>query len=412
MRRVWVALCLGLCPIAAMSQPVGLDEDEPLRPAQALVAAQNRFAFDLLRAQPAERGTFLSPYSIHQALTMLYVGAKGETRAQLAKALGIDPAEDAWLGQNAALCARLRAEANTSSGKLLVANALFPERKYPVRPEFMTAATQAVAGAEVRPLDFGNVGQAVDTINRWAADHTEQRIPRVLTPDALRDPVALVLANAVYFKDRWAEEFVPRRTQPGAFARLDGSRVRLPVMHQTEDMAYARGAGWQAVAKYYRGSHLRGVFVVPDAGGFAAFAGSLTSQTWADIRERLSSYEVTLALPKFGARVGTDLVDTLKSLGVTDAFDPETADLSGIGGEPHELYLGVASHEAFVRLDEEGTEAAAVTIVGALKGGERAPSRQASLTIDRPFLFLIEDTATGTILFLGRIGNPGGEVIK
>ncbi|MBI5831177.1 MAG: hypothetical protein HZB16_02570 [Armatimonadetes bacterium] len=395
MRPFWALLAVAWC--------VGAGAQEPSAATVRLVAGQNQFAFDLLRAQPADRGTFCSPYSICQALTMLYVGADDGLRAQLAKALGVDAADDGWLRANASQAAELLRTGNRDGGALALANGIFLAPPGEPRPGYAAQARAAVTQTEVRSLDFGRPEEARTAVNQFVAEHTHQRITDLIPRGGVNPSTLVVVANATWFRMPWAKPFDPSQTEPAVFHRLDGTRALVPFMNQVAPIAMGHAADCLLLAKDYRGGQLRALMVLPDEGKLPAVESRLSAAWWAAARAAMASpVERELAMPKFSAALSLDLLTHLRSLGIAEAA-PAPVATGRAGGF---TTINGAWHRAFVRVDELGTEAAAAS-------GMRADSALPNpIRLNRPFLFVIEDRATGAILFLGRIGNPGGEVIK
>jgi serpin B len=214
----------------------------------------------------------------------------------------------------------------------------------------------------------------------------------------------LVLANAIYFNGKWALPFEKESTHDDAFNLLDGSIVTVPMMSQTENLQYAAGDGYQAAALPYRETDMSMVFVLPDRGRFAEIEGSLSAEFMADLVAKLESQRVWIKLPKFSFESSFGLTDTLSDMGMPNAFDE--ADFSGMTGK-RDLFISDILHKAFVAVDEEGTEAAAATVV-MMELSARVEDDLIEMLLDRPFLFFIRDNDTGTILFAGRLMNPEG----
>jgi serpin B len=254
-------------------------------------------------------------------------------------------------------------------------------------------------------VDFEQAAEeARVAINAWAAEQTNDRITDLIPPGAIDDLTRLVLVNAVYLDATWARPFDPEATADAPFALLDGSEVTVATMHAYQLAAsYGAGDGWQAIDLPYTGDELSMLVVVPDAGRFAEIEALVSAGLIDEVRAGLSPSTVDLSLPKFEMRNQLSLVAALRALGIEAAFDPETADFSGISTE-EQLYVSDVIHEAFIALDEAGTEAAAATAV--IIGTTSAPIDVIALDIDRPFLFFLQDRTTGAILFLGRVVNP------
>ena len=383
-----------------------------------LVRGNGAFAFDLYRTLSADDGNlFFSPYSISTALGMTYAGARGETERQMADTLHFLLPQD-----------RLHAAFNTlhldldsqggkkddndpSAFQLNVANALWGRQGYHFLDEFTTVAAESY-GAGVRPTDF--VGQPEESrvrINDWVADETEKRITDLIPEGKFDDqPPALVLTNAIYFNAAWLRKF-DAMPAPTDFHRLDGETVAVPMMNRTGKRRYASGDGYQAVDLQYKFSQISMTILVPDSGTFEEFEDSLDEEIVKQVTEDLETRQVVLTMPKFDFESSFDLVDTLRGMGMRDAFDGLRADFSGMdglscmAGDVQCLFISDVIHKAFVAVDEEGTEAAAATAAIAMPASG-APGPPLEFTVDRPFIFLIRDRATGTILFVGRVLDP------
>jgi serpin B len=241
-------------------------------------------------------------------------------------------------------------------------------------------------------------------INEWVAGETNDKIPELIPEGMLDALTRLVLVNAVYLDATWAYQFDPALTADGPFSALAGDTVTTPMMTQEGSFPYAAGDGWQAVELPYLHDELAMLLVVPDPGRFAEVEDGLDSGTIDNAVARLDSgAQVNLTMPKFEFRTQAGLNDTLKALGMVSAFDPGTADFSAMTAQ-EKLYISDVIHEAYIAVDEEGTEAAAATAVVMRLGA--APMEVVQLTIDRPFIFVLRDRDTGAILFLGRVADP------
>ncbi len=378
-----------------------------------LVSGNTRFALDLydnLR-QSAEGNLFISPLSISLALAMTYTGASGDTADQMADCLGFDLAPDAigpaFRDLVDDLITRGSAEDDPSgevtARALNIANALWGEQTYPFSDDFMDNLEDDF-GAGLQLVDFKNEPDAArNDINEWVEENTEDRIQDIVPEGALNADTRLVLANAIWFYGAWANPFEPDDTEDGDFTLLDGDTVSIPFMRQTKFMSYAEGDGFQAVELPYAGSGFSFTVILPDAGEFDTVEESLDTSFLDD----LVSTDVRLELPKFSFEFDAALADPLKALGMTDAFNGNLADFFGMIGDPEAdpLFISEVLHKAFIAVDEEGTEAAAATIV-MMEGATAAPSEPVEIRVDRPFIFAIRDTETGTLLFLGRVLDP------
>jgi serpin B len=259
-------------------------------------------------------------------------------------------------------------------------------------------------GAGLRVLDFQkSPDPSRVTINNWVSDNTAGKIKDLLPQGSITNFTRLVLTNAIYFKAAWQNPFDKARTQNGTFNLLSGSTVTVPVMKNQESFGYAESDGYQAVELPYDGNQLSMVVLLPGSGKFTNFESSLTAAQLSSILGNLKSNEVNLTMPKFQFDTTLGLKQSLSGLGMTDAFNPTTADFSGIDGKK-DLYISDVLHKAFVAVDEAGTEAAAASAV--IISTTSMPVNIADVTMDRPFIFLIRDIPTGTILFMGRVMNP------
>ena len=382
----------------------------PASSSTPVASAIDRFGGELFTklAATTQGNIVLSPYSVAVALTMTRAGTAGETRAQLDHVLhleGID-ADSGFNALDQALATRT-GEVTGQDGKklsvvLATANALWPQAGFPFAAPFLDLLA-AQYGTGVHVVDYQrDTEKSRQTINDWVSERTAKKIPELIPKDALDSLTRLVLTNAVYLKASWAEPFEASATSPEGFTRLDGSMVETSFMHQTESLGYATGAGWQTVELPYAGGKLALDVIVPDPGKFAAVAQTLDNGT-ASFVGHIERRAVHLSLPKFQFRTQAELVDTFRALGLTDLFDPGRADLSAMT-TAEKLSVSHVLHEAFIDVNEKGTEAAAATAVVAR--ATAAPSQPVVLTVDRPFIIALRDLETNTLLFLGRVLDP------
>jgi serpin B len=237
-------------------------------------------------------------------------------------------------------------------------------------------------------------------VNDWVDQETKGKIKDILPPGSIDPTTRMVLANAIYFKAAWQEPFREESTGPAAFTRLDGSQIQVPTMHLYTGMRYSTGDGYQAVALPYKGNLAEMLIILPDRGGFEAFENSLDAARFAAVLSGMRSDVVQLSLPRFEFTDDLDLKPILSALGMPLAFDPDRADFSNIT-KAERLLVDKALHKAYVLVNESGTEAAAATVMNAVPA-----SLPQEMSVDRPFIFVIRDVSTGTILFVGRVLNP------
>jgi serpin B len=384
--------------------------DTPPNDIQTLVDNNNAFAFDLYRSlhADAQGGNLIySPYSISLALAMTYAGAGGETESQMAQTLHFLPQDQLHPAFNALdlqLAERGKASSEDQAPlQLKIANAVWAEQTYPFLQSFLDTIGLNY-GAGIRLGDFINQYEAVRReINDWVSDQTEGRIKDLIPEGVLDSDTRMALVNAIYFKADWLNPFEADSTHDAPFHLLDGSEVTVPMMNQDAFIPYAKGDGWQAIELAYAGEMAAMDILVPDEDSFEEVESSLDYETASAILSNLQPTSVALALPKFKFESEFGLADQLKALGMADAFDPDKADFSGMS-DRNDLYISAVLHKAFVAVDEKGTEAAAATAV--IVGVTSAPAFDVTMTIDRPFIFLIRDIPTGQILFVGRVLNP------
>jgi len=374
-----------------------------------LVSGNNAFAFDVYQVLREEDGNlFYSPYSISLALAMTYAGARGETAQQMADTLHFilpqDRLHPAFNGLDIELARRGEgAKGKDGEGfRLNIVNAIWGQKDYEFLSEFLDLLAENY-GAGLRILDFVSAPEESRiTINNWVSDQTEGRIEDLI-PQGLIDALTrLVLTNAIYFNAAWQYPFSEDMTEDGLFYPLNGGEVTMPMMKQTESFGYAEGDGYQAVELPYNGSELSMVILLPEAGQFELFEGSLDAQDVGAILRDLEFRQVNLTMPKFEFESAFSLKETLAALGMPVVFSGG-ADFSGITGN-RDLFILDVIHKAFVSVDEAGTEAAAAVAV--IMPLAMPPGEPVDVTVDRPFIFLIRDIQTDTILFVGRIVNP------
>lgn len=368
-----------------------------------IVRGNTEFALDLYQKLRTPSGNlFFSPYSISMALAMTYAGACGNTETQMAQALHF-PSEKKQLHSSfAALRARLEEVENKGDVQLRIANSLFPHKRYTFLDEFL-ALTIQFYGTITTPLDYGNPEAARQTINSWVEEKTESKIKNLIPPGILNDLTRLVLVNAIYFKGKWAKPFYELITSDAPFRVTSDRQVNARMMSQKDEFNYTEDAYLQILELPYLGNDLSMLVLLPkEIGGLEKLEESLTLKTLDRWSANLRNREVIVYLPKFEMMFPFRVDDTLKSMGMIDAFDLNKADFSGMA-DSKELFIRAVLHKAFVAVDEQGTEAAAATAVVIQK---RAMTSPPVFRADHPFMFLIRENSTGSILFLGRMVNP------
>jgi serpin B len=347
---------------------------------------------------------FFSGTSLRAALGLAYQGARGNTAVQMSRALDLDP--DAT--RAAASARREAAELQSAAGaaEMFVANRLWPDTSILVKPTF-TASAERGYGATTGSVDFVHAADASRiTINEWVATETRGKIRDLLPEGSVDHLTRLVLTNAIYFKGAWEHVFPKAQTRDGAFMIDRDRTVTAQLMNLTSDFAFGHVADVKIVELRYDRSRLAMLVVLPDQlGGLAQVEQGLSAERLGKWVAALSRTRVNVTLPRFTFGWGGSVGAELQQLGVAEAFE-ESADFTGIA-EPREgLYLDDVFHEAFVAVDEVGTEAAAAT--AAVMMARSVPPRSTEFRADHPFLFFVRDTASGQIHFAGRVVNPVG----
>ncbi len=419
----WIIPLLIIPLILAACQPVSVGKvaqsDKPRDPQPqvsntdlgSLVGDDNAFALDLFHQISSQPGNlFFSPHSISVALAMTYAGARGDTAAQMAQSMHftLPQAQLHPAFNKLALDLDQRAKAEgipeDKAFKLHVVNAIWGQDGFHFLPAYLDLLAGNY-GAGMHLLNFINDPEGSrKVINEWVSQQTEKRINDIIPPGAIDPLTRLVLSNAIYFKADWASEFNKDATSGGAFNLPDSSQVTVPMMYQHRQFRYAEGDGLQALELPYAGVQLSMLILLPEAGKFDDIQTSLSTDQLDALVAGLQYQDVQLWLPKFKYEYSLSLNDSLLQMGMTDAFDENRADFSGMDGA-RDLYIGAVLHKAFVAVDEAGTEAAAATVV-IMQAASMPQGSPIEFRVDRPFFFLIRDNPSGAILFLGRVMNP------
>jgi serpin B len=375
----------------------------------AVVAADSELGLDLFEVIATDDNLMISPYSIATALSMLYPGARGATAEEIADVLHLT-VDDATLHAvrshiETALATPpppMGSEDTREPFTVRPANSAWGQGGYPFLDEYLGILAENY-GAGLRLLDYiGDPEGSRAIINGWVEDATEDRITDLIPEGAITVDTRLALVNAIWFYANWFDPFDPALTATGTFTLLDGSEVQVPMMHANRRNAYATTDLFDAVRLSYAGDAAM-VVLLPKEGSPAELAARLTPD---DLDIPWSDFSVDISLPSFEFEAEVGLSDALKALGMPTAFEapgPDSgADLTGITAA-RELWVSDAFHKTFIKLDEEGTEAAAATAI--IITLESAPP-PATFSADRPFLFYIEHSSTGEMLFLGQVTNP------
>jgi serpin B len=364
----------------------------------ALTRSNAEFALDLYRelAAGSDQNIVVGPHSISTALAMVYAGARGETAAEMGDVLHFDALSGDVSPAFNALDLALTSRSQEGVVDLRLANQGFAAPGLPFLDSYLETLGRDF-GAPMAELDFLDTERARDVINAWAADRTNDRITELFPAGAISAQTVLVIVNAVAMDAAWRYVFDPAQTSDEPFQLADGTVVQVPTMRFDLYLPLVWDEEFAAVELLYGAGDLSMVVILPN--DLTAFDAEVDPARLQWIFDAISEQGIHLSLPKFAFKSHTDLDDTLKQLGMTSVY--EAADFSGMTGTP-DLFLETVQHEAFIEVDEEGTEAHAAT------GAGMAVSHGPTITVDRPFFFVIRDRPTGAILFLGRVTDPRG----
>jgi serpin B len=403
--------CLLLALVVLAASCAASPQQSPAPASQAAadeaeaVAGSNAFAGDLyahLRTRPGN--LFFSPESISTALAMAYAGARGQTASEMARVFHYTLPPDQL---NPAMGAMLKDMNAPHPGfELHVADALWAQKDVSFLDSYLTVV-QSAYGAGFHPVDFKSSPNAVRaTINQWVAQQTSDKIKDLLPPGTVTPATRLVLTNAIYFKGNWVQQFNPRETKSDPFHLSPSQSIQAPFMHRTGAYRYFDGASFQMVELPYKGEGLSMLVILPrKIDGIQELESSFTAAaagTWIEKLQRAN--KVNLALPRFTITQQFELSGTLGAMGMPQAFS-NAADFSGMTGK-RDFSISAAVHKAFVDVNETGTEAAAATGIAMMAMAARPSAPLIPFIADHPFLFMIRDTKSGSILFLGRLADP------
>jgi serpin B len=398
-----ILLVVSSCPAVAAKPGAVSAADQA-----EVTKGNNAFALDLYGHLREQKGNlFFSPESISTVFAMADAGARGPTAAEMARVFHFTLPPDRLHPAMGALLADMNAP--HPGYELRVADALWAQQDARFLPNYLQLM-QSDYGADFHRVDFKTQPEAVrGTINRWVEQQTNNRIQNLIGPGVLTPMTRLVLTNAIYFKGTWRNPFEKGATQDGEFHLSAAQTATAPLMHRTGAYRYYDGGAFQELELPYEGDDLAMVVLLPkQTDGLPALEQRFTAaaaQQWID--ELAPAHKVILTLPRFTMTQQFELSGTLSAMGMPQAFTP-AADFSGMTGKP-ELSISAAIHKAFIDVNEEGTEAAAATSTVMVATAMLRPAQEPPPIVfraDHPFLFMIRDTKTGGILFMGRVEDP------
>jgi serpin B len=415
--RLWIGLvvltlvcgCVGGPPAPATSTTLRKGPTTTtLQVSQAdissVVESNNRFALDLYRQWAGDGGNvFYSPWSISTALAMTYEGARGQTASEMQDVLHI-PDDDTR--RNAFRSMQERMNSEGKDYELNTANALWPQIDYPFLPEYM-GVVRDYYGGEATELDYKTkTEESRQTINTWVEDKTKDKIKNLIPPGVLNPMTRLVLTNAIYFKGTWVLEFDPDDTRDSDFRVTPEKTVKAEMMALTGDDAefrYAETDDVQVLELPYEGEELSMLVILPKADDLAKVEEDLSLETLNRWRGSMYKQQVNVYIPKFKLETKYMMAESLKEMGMPTAFSA-AADFSGMDGSRY-LFISQVIHQAYVDVNEEGTEAAAATAV-VMERLSISPTTV--FRADHPFIFIIQERESGNILFMGKVADPTG----
>src|SRR5579862_992086 len=388
--------------VCAMSGIVTQPKPDPSETARTLAQPYPQFGFDLLRELSASHrnvNIFVSPSSIAIALAMTANGANGPTRDAILKVLHSDGQSIETL--NAANQSLVEQISKTSAVQLSMANALWLQQGFPVEASFKHVLHTAYS-AQAENVDFHNPS-AVETINSWVAQHTNDRIQKLL--EQIDPSTVTILTNAVAFKGKWTSPFDVKDTQPHDFTSAGGKVHEVPMMKHTAQYDHASANGLEAIRLPYADGTFAMYIILPqNADRMQSFLEQLTPESFTNLTMSLQSSRGTIELPRFTMKYGATLNTILGKLGMGIAFG-DTADFSGIQ-KARSLQISEVRHASFLKIDEEGTEASAATSVGIRALAMRVEPPPFHMVVDHPFFVAIRDERNNQILFTGIIADP------
>jgi serine protease inhibitor len=399
-------ICISSLLMASCSkseEPILLPKEIKLSPEQVqIVDGGNRFGFDLFRQliNPDEPGenVFFSPLSVHMALAMAWNGAASSTRMQMAEAMYFPDGSDQQINEG---YRKLIADLLSVDEKVAmdIANSVWYRMDFKVKNDFLNL-NRDYFNADVTELDFSDL-KARDIINAWVADATRNRIEEIV--DEIAPDHVMFLINAIYFKGIWQMEFDIKASAKRPFTLHDGSQKDVMTMEMTADFAYTERAGYRVIELPYGRGNFSMIVFLPDPDlNVNELIENLDPEQWNSLAAELSfKREISLRLPRFGFSYEAELKQPMMNLGIEEAFIPYQADFSGITDE--EIYISRVRHKSFVEVNEEGTEAAAVT---SIEFRETSISEPFTFYVNRPFVFALKEKYTNSMLFIGRVMNP------
>lgn len=382
--------------------------DEPA----TLSQSNNDFAIDVFKLLVSDRekqNTFLGPFSLYNALAMTYAGAEGNTAKEMERVLNITSSGQNIHNKFKTTLENMHKREEKADYKLTIANALWGQKGTAFKKSFISLVNKCY-DAGLNDLDFKQQPEkACNHINRWVSNKTNDKISKLISPQAITPMTRLILTNAVYFKGRWADTFSKQMTSEKPFTLLNGRTVKTQMMRKSTTYNYTESENWQVLQLPYVKNDLAMVIFLPKTDNTLTklVEDELNSELINTHLNNLQRKQVNVTIPKFKLKNHFQLATTLQNMGMPSAFDPNKADFSNMSKE-EKLFISDVIHKTYIKVNEEGTEAAAATGVQ-MKATSVPTQKPTQFRADHPFVFLIRDLHNHNILFLGQLVNPENE---
>ncbi|CAH1776873.1 unnamed protein product [Owenia fusiformis] len=414
-RKIGLAVVLVFVTVISLGEAGTRDTIKCAKQCEAiddLTSAINNFAIDIYKKinkqEEVDSNVFFSPVSVATALAMLLLGAGGDTKRQMENVLHVEDIQRNAKLHTMYTCLNENLYGKTKGTELRSANKLYPDKTLAVREKFIKAIETYYKGS-IEKLDFKQSAQATDIINKWVADQTNQLIKEVLQPGDISAMTVFALINAIYFKGDWVTQFNPCDTNVQSFYVQDDETVKVDMMYQESPFRYYHNIRLKAqfLDLPYVGDRLSMVIILPDEkNGLKDLVKDITADNLYDslltLKAPHTGRNVYVTLPKMKFKWKNELSSILEDMGMKKLFS-SAVDLNGFSNDSR-LDVSKVIHEAFVDVNEEGTEAAAVTVIAGGRSGYSPPP--VKVNCNHPFMFLIYDKTCGVILFIGKVMNP------
>jgi serpin B len=410
----FLLLCIGCIDNDTASETDIVNKDSTMNAHSAddydIETANNAFAFDMYSSIAKEENLVFSPYSIFTAMAICYDGAENSTKEQIAQVFNYPLSKPVLEAASKNMMDTINSDDDNYD--LNTANALWVRKEYPLNQEFTTNSKEYYGG-NVTNLDFrAEPEESRVIINEWVASKTNDKIKDLIPVGLITWNTAIIMTNAVYFQGKWMNEFDTTNTERGIFyTSSNNDGIPVDMMYIQEYFSYGEHEHAKIVELPYKGNDLCMYIVLPEENNIEEFEDTFTLSDYDTLKSSMESQLVHTYLPRFKIDTKTELPDTLKNMGIVDAFDGNLANFSGMYDaqlvpEDYNLWLDDVIHQSYINVHEEGTEAAASTAIEAVDSISLEPEQVLEFKADHPFMFFIEDKRTGCILFMGKVENP------